>query len=377
MGLIVLFKLKLNRLTRYLTDTLGFDVDFIVLKNTNSLKYMLSEIYYPPPEEIAVHRVLFDLNSNSIDIYVSPLEHYRIQEIYGDSDVNIYSVLSSCTDIPQDIKCVEKSSLDSITMDKVSRYRRVAIDDTSICEETVCIDIGKIIRKIRRTKMVEELEIIKKAVEIAETALQNVVPYITQGINELMLASLVENEARKLGAEGFAFSPIIAIGENAAKPHHIPSKRSFTGREPILVDFGVRISGYVCDITRIIMPKNINSEYSKILDIIEDAIEYAISLAREGTECSKIDEEVRNIFKKMDLHRYFLHGLGHGIGIDVHEEPRITRSSRDILMEGDVVTIEPGIYIYGKYGFRLEDNISVGKNGCNILSKTKRVLELW
>ncbi|MEM4040979.1 MAG: hypothetical protein QXM83_04070, partial [Ignisphaera sp.] len=71
---------------------------------------MLSEIYYPPPEEIAVHRVLFDLNSNSIDIYVSPLEHYRIQEIYGDSDVNIYSVLSSCTDIPQDIKCVEKSS---------------------------------------------------------------------------------------------------------------------------------------------------------------------------------------------------------------------------------------------------------------------------
>jgi len=376
-SIIALFKLKLNRLVRYLTDALEFDVDFIVLKNTNSLKYVFSEIYYPPPEEIAVHRVLFDVRSNSIDIYVSPLEHYRIQEIYGDSDANVYSVLSSCIDIPQDIKCVEKSSLDSILMGKDSRYKRVAIDDTSICEETICIDISKIIRKIRRTKMVEELEIIKKAVEIAETALQNVVPCIIQGISELMLASLIENEARKLGAEGFAFSPIIAIGENAAKPHHIPSKRSFTGREPILVDFGVRISGYVCDITRVIMPKNINSEYSKILDIIEDAVEYAISLAREGTECSKIDEEVRNMFKKLDLHRYFLHGLGHGIGIDVHEEPRITRSSKDILIEGDVITIEPGIYVYGKYGFRLEDDILVSKNGCDVFSKTKRVLELW
>lgn len=368
--------MKINRLIKYLAEIHGVDVDFIIFKNPQYLKYMVAEIYYPPPEGIAVHRIGVDVQSGFIDIYVSPLEYFRVRELYEDKDVNIYAVIQSCADLPQDMNCVEKELLDSKIFNKLSQYKRIAVDDTSICEDMICIDVRKSIRIMRRSKMSEEIEIIKKAIEISESTIHNIASYISHGVNEIMIASIVESEARKLGAEGFAFTPIVAIGKNTAKPHHIPSREVFSGVEPILIDFGVRISGYVCDITRIVIPKKIDDRYKKMLEVIENLVEYAVNLMSDGVECSKVDEEVRNILKRDNLHKYFIHGLGHGIGIDVHEEPRIVKNSKDMFIEGDVVTVEPGIYIYGKYGIRLEDNVAITGKEAKFLTKGKRVIEI-
>lgn len=370
-----LLRLKIRKLKNYLKMQ-ELDVDFIILKNSDTLKYMLSELYSPPPEEITVHRMAIDLRSDSIELYVSPLDFFRVKEVYGAEGVDVYAVLGSCTDIPLDMKCIEKSSTDNILRDKATRYRYVAVDDISICEDMVCIDIRRIVKNIRRSKYMEEVELIKKAISIAEHAINIVSSRIRQGISELMIASMLENVSRELGAEGFAFSTIVAVGENTAKPHHIPSLRVFKGREPILIDFGIRVSGYVSDVTRIIIPSSIDKEYRELLQLIENASAQAISAIKAGIRCSEVDKEARSVLRVKDLHIYFLHGVGHGLGVDVHEEPRMTQNSKDILIEGDTVTVEPGVYMYGKYGARLEDVIYVDKHGAKILTQGPRVIEI-
>ncbi|MEM4848523.1 MAG: M24 family metallopeptidase, partial [Ignisphaera sp.] len=246
----------------------------------------------------------------------------------------------------------------------------------SLCEDIVCVDIRQAIRYIRRSKSIEEIEIIRKAVEITERSIELTASSIKQGLSEIAIASVLERFARELGAEGFAFSTIVAVGENTAKPHHISSHKIFSGTEPILIDFGVRVSGYVSDITRILIPSNVDKSYVELIKIVDSARLNAISAIKSGTSCNDIDLVARSTLKVHNIHQFFIHGLGHGVGVDVHEEPRLGQTSKDHLIEGDVVTVEPGVYIHGKYGVRIEDLVVVHKDGAHILSKGPKVLEI-
>lgn len=370
-----LLKLKIDKLRNQLNN-LDIDVDLAILKSSNTLKYMVSELYSPPPEEIPASIIIVDFQSNNVEMYVKVLDAFRAQETYGTEGIEVYAISWSCTDVAQDIKCIDKSVMDNVIKDKMSKYKYVAVDDISICKDALCIDIRKVIKDIRRSKSAEEVEIIKRAVSVAEKAVHSISSKIRYGISEADIASMLEYAARGLGAEGFAFNTIVAIGENTAKPHHVPTTRALKSREPILIDFGVRISGYVSDITRVLVPINIDKEYKELLELIETASARALSVVREGIPCRCVDDKARATFKVKDLHKHFLHGVGHGIGVDVHEEPRLSQDSSDTLIHGDTITIEPGLYIRGKYGVRLEDVVYVDRSEGKVLSTGPKVIEL-
>jgi Xaa-Pro aminopeptidase len=370
-----LLKVKIDKLRRYLR-TLGIDVDIAVIQSKEALKYMLSEIYSPPPEEVATYRIVLNLDSEALEIYTSPLEYYRVKEVYGGENVKVYAVSTNCGEVPLDMNCIDRNSADAEIKDKLKTYKHVAVDDVSICEDIVCIDIRNAIKYIRRSKSDEELEIMKRAAEIAEKAINTVASMIEKDFSEIRIASMIESIARDLGAEGFAFTAIVAIGENTAKPHHIPTRKVYRGYEPILIDFGVRIQGYVSDVTRILIPKSVDKNYRELIEIIDNAKNEAISAIKSGVLCKDVDSIARSRLRERNLSNFFIHGLGHGVGVDVHEEPRLSPNSKDRLTEGDVVTVEPGVYIYGRYGVRIEDIVQVTKSGANILTKGVKVIEL-
>ncbi|MEM2511932.1 MAG: M24 family metallopeptidase [Ignisphaera sp.] len=372
---MTLLRLKMNKLEKHLS-AIGIDVDFVVIRSREALKYMVSELYSPPPEEVPVHRIAVDIHTGLIEFYVSPLEYYRVKEVYGNEGIDVWAVTNSCIDLPSDMKCYDRNSLENVFKDKLLKYKRIAVDDPPLCEDMVCIDIRQAIRYIRRSKSIEEVEIIKRATEVTEKSIELAASLVKQGLSEIAIASILERLARELGAEGFAFSTIVAVGENTAKPHHIPSHKIFSGAEPILIDFGVRISGYVSDVTRILIPSNVDKNYVELVQVIDKARLNAIIAIKSGLLCSDIDFVARSVLRTHNIHQFFIHGLGHGVGVDVHEGPRLGQASKDYLIDGDVVTVEPGVYIHGKYGVRIEDLVLVDKDGVQVLSEGPKVIEI-
>ena len=177
---------------------------------------------------------------------------------------------------------------------------------------------------------------------------------------------LIEN-----GCEWFAFEPIIASGENGAFPHAIPSDKLIKENTFTIVDIGGRdkAGGYCADITRTFAKGKISEEDRRIFEAVKEALFSAIDSICEGVKANEVDGVARKVLSKYGLEKYFNHGLGHGLGLDVHEYPAVNRVSEDILLSGYVITIEPGVYFPGKYGIRLEQDVVVRKNRAEILTK--------
>jgi len=373
-----LFKNRISKIIRAIKE-IGIDGNIAILRSKESLTYLFAEIYNPPPEEVSIFTSILHLDTFDIDIYVSALDFYRVEEIYGVKGVNIYPVASRDMGLDLGVDIIDHEKLNSIIHEYIKKNRIIMIDEPIHCPDSICIDIKGLIRRCRRSKDQAEADIIGKAVRITERALDSILSEIVIGIDEKTIAALIEKKAREFGADGFAFGSIVAIGVNTSKPHHIPTLQRFTGREPILIDFGVRIQGYVSDITRMIIPNKLGEEYNDLEDninIIDEAIDEALKVVGQDTICKNIDYVARDVLKKRGLDKYFLHGLGHGIGIDVHEEPRLSPRSDHKLINGDVITIEPGIYIKGRYGIRIEEDIYVTLNTYKKLTTLTRVLRL-
>ena len=220
---------------------------------------------------------------------------------------------------------------------------------------------------------------IRNAVSITEKAIKDLVTMISIGVSEKELAGKLMELAMQYGADGIAFSPIVAIGKNTSKPHHVPQNTRFEGREPILIDFGVRFRGYVSDITRMIIPKELESTYSQVVSFAEELSEFidiAVSEIKPNVKANYIDSIVRDKLKERGLATYFIHGLGHGIGVEVHEAPRISPISTDEIFVGDVLTIEPGIYIHNKFGVRIEEDVYIDNTGSKVLTSLQRIIQI-
>ncbi len=373
-----LFKNRISKIVRAIRDV-GINGNIAIFKSKESLAYIFAEIYNPPPNEISVFASILHLDTLDIDIYVSALDFYRVEEVYRDEGINIYPVASRDMGLYLGVDIIDHEKLNSIIHEYIKKNRIIMIDESMQCTDSICIDIRGLIRRCRRSKDQAEADIIGKAVRITERALDSILSEIVTGIDEKTIAALIEKKAREFGADGFAFGSIVAIGINTSKPHHIPTLQKFTGYEPILIDFGVRVQGYVSDITRMIIPNKLGEIYNDLEDninIIDEAIDEALKVIGQDIMCKNVDYIARNVLKKRGLDKYFLHGLGHGIGIDVHEEPRLSPRSDHKLINGDVITIEPGIYIKGKYGIRIEEDIYVTLNTYKKLTTLSRVLRL-
>jgi Xaa-Pro aminopeptidase len=225
-----------------------------------------------------------------------------------------------------------------------------------------------IIEELRSSKDESEIAAIKKAVQIAAEALEKTLKYVKPNVTENELAGALDFEIRKLGAKN-SFETIVAFGANASRPHHQPGMRGLKKDDTVLIDFGVRYGGYCCDLTRCFTVGRMNNFYRKVYNAVKEAQAAAIKMVKPGVEIKKVDAAARAVIKKYGLPVYG-HGTGHGLGLEVHEEPVISGKSKGKLQAGMVFTIEPAVYMPGKLGVRIEDDALVTEAGYEVLTKT-------
>jgi Xaa-Pro aminopeptidase len=231
------------------------------------------------------------------------------------------------------------------------------------------VETENVVESLRKIKNEQEIESIKKALLIAESVFSDIQRYIRAGITEKEAAWKIEKEIREAGAESISFPTIVASGPNSALPHAIPSDRKFKEGEPILFDWGAKVDGYCSDISRTIVIGKPDEMFKKIYNTVLDAQSMAIKAIKSGADSKSIDKIARKHIEIMGFKGRFEHSLGHGTGLSIHEQPRLSPLKNSILESQMVFTIEPGIYIPGWGGIRLENMVVVRKNKAEVLNK--------
>lgn len=282
----------------------------------------------------------------------------------GDAEVIQYtdSLYKTTVDLARDQK-VKVLGLDErhISAHAIRRLKTLAAG------KPVLRSADSLVEVLRSIKDKGELALIRKALKINTQAYRFIEPFIKPGVREMDLLSHFEDFIREKKA-AFAFPPIIASGPNAAFPHARVSGRKLRRRESLLIDFGVRINGYNSDLTRMFFLGTMARSLRENLSLIRGAQEEAFRIIRPGIKARAVDAAARGFLDRHGLAGYFGHSLGHGVGLEVHEDPRISMKSGVILQEGMVFTVEPGVYFPGQYGVRLEEMVLVTKTGCEVLS---------
>ena len=231
------------------------------------------------------------------------------------------------------------------------------------------VETENMIEKQRQIKDEEELESIKKACQITDECYAYILNFIKPGMTEKQIAREIDDYFYK-NAEGTSFDTIVASGENSSKPHAIPSDRKIQNVDIITIDMGCRINGYCSDMTRTFFVGEVPSHVKPIYELVLKNQEQVLRDLRENSNTKQITKMVDNDFR---LHNYDLvHALGHGVGLDIHEAPVLGINSENILKENMVITNEPGIYIAGQFGVRIEDTVLITKGGCETLTKSPK-----
>lgn len=240
------------------------------------------------------------------------------------------------------------------------------------------LPVKSLVEGMREIKTPEEIEAMERASDLMATVLDEVIPRMLPGRTEKQIARQIEGLAGEGGADSMAFDPIVASGPNGALPHAVPSDRELRRGEPVVVDVGVRLDGYCCDMTRTVFPGNSLplEPFREIYMTVRKAQLAALDAIRPGVETTQPDGVAREVIGKAGYGDYFGHSLGHGVGLATHEAPRLAPRNAVKLREGHVVTVEPGVYIPGRGGVRLEEMVVVEKNGPRILTRAGHFLEL-
>jgi Xaa-Pro aminopeptidase len=228
--------------------------------------------------------------------------------------------------------------------------------------------VGNIIDDFRMVKDPSELKKIKRSVNLISKILNQVIASIRPGMKENEIARFIENLAQDVGADGMAFPPIVASGPNSAMPHAVPTTRRIRPGEPIVIDAGVRVAGYCSDMTRTIFIGTPAREFKNIYRIVRKAQIAGINAIKEGVKSDLPDKISRDIISKEGFGDRFNHTLGHGLGLATHEGPRLGPGNPIPLKQGMVLTVEPGIYLPGKGGVRLEEMVIVGKSRSKVIT---------
>ncbi|MFA4815137.1 MAG: aminopeptidase P family protein [Candidatus Gracilibacteria bacterium] len=217
------------------------------------------------------------------------------------------------------------------------------------------------IEDLRLCKDKEEIKNLKKSQTINEETLKRIIKLFKDGVTELELAWKIRMIGHELGAEDVSFEPIIAFGSHSAIPHHQNTNKKLKMGDVVLIDMGMKYKGYCSDMTRTFFTKKPTAEQESVFSKVLTAQLEAIKALKSGVKCSKLDQIAR---KSMgEEAEFFGHSLGHGIGLDIHESPRLNTRSKDTLKENMIVTVEPGIYLPGRFGVRIEDMGRVTKTG--------------
>lgn len=238
----------------------------------------------------------------------------------------------------------------------------------------VWVAVNNGVTLLRQVKDANEIEAIRQAVLLTDQIWQTVLPRIHQGVTERDVAFHLETELRRQGAEGMAFATIVASGPRGALPHGIAADRQLQNGDFVTVDFGCRLNGYHSDMTRTVALGTVSPKQQEIYDVVLKAQEHAIANLRPGMTGKEGDALARDIIRDAGYGEYFGHGLGHSLGLAIHENPRLSPSDDTELLPGMVLTVEPGIYLPEWGGVRIEDVVVLRDTGCEVLTTSDKRL---
>lgn len=237
----------------------------------------------------------------------------------------------------------------------------------------------ELLDRLREVKDDSELAAIRASVKLAEQSMLALHQVLKADMTELEAAAELEHLIRQRGGTGCSFSPIIAVGSNAALPHARPSSRRLSEHGVLLTDWGALLEHYMSDLTRVWMTDKITTEIEAVYGVVLTAQERAIARIHPGATTAEVDEAARSTISDAGYGEYFGHGLGHGFGLEIHEQPRLSPAGGSLppraLQPGMVVTVEPGIYLPGNFGVRIEDDVLVTEDGHEVLSTITKQLD--
>jgi len=238
-------------------------------------------------------------------------------------------------------------------------------------------DASVALASLRLRKDQDEVEAMRRAVKVAQGALEATIPFIKIGVTEKEIASELTLQMLKHGSESeLPFPPIVSAGPNSANPHASPSGRKLQRGDLLVVDWGATVDGYISDLTRTFAVQEVEPEFKKIAEIVLKANEAGRAAGRPGVACANVDKAARQVIDQAGYGKYFTHRTGHGIGMEGHEEPYMRGDNMQMLYPGMAYTVEPGIYLPERGGVRIEDNVVVTKDGVEVLSDMPRELRV-
>jgi Xaa-Pro aminopeptidase len=344
-----------------------FDIDTLMISVDENRRYLSG---------FRGHDTQFDESAGALFIADSGLilaTDSRFEE-QAVKEAPLYEVICHKKGLPEEIPKIlkrlgtKKLGIESKRISLLD-YKKILNEIKSSALKIKLVETENMVENIREIKDEKEIQSIKKALSIAESVFSDIQEYIKAGITEKEAAWKIEKGLREAGAEDTSFPAIVASGPNSALPHAIPSDRRFKKGEPILLDWGAMVDGYCSDISRTVVIGKPNDMFKKVFNTVLEAQSKAIEGIKPGISSRFVDRIARNHIEKMGFKGKFGHGLGHGTGLSIHEQPRLSPLVNSILEPQMVFTIEPGIYIPGWGGVRLENMVVVRKEKAEILNK--------
>jgi Xaa-Pro aminopeptidase len=225
-----------------------------------------------------------------------------------------------------------------------------------------------LIANLRLVKDEEELALMEKAAHLGVDLFHELLPVLHSGMTETAVAAFLEQGARLRGAEGMSFETIVASGARSSLPHGRATSERLPRKGFLTLDFGVILNGYCSDMTRTVFLGKPTERERFTYDAVREAQIAAVEAVKPGVSCGDVDEAARSVLRKAGLAEYFTHSTGHGVGLEIHESPRIAAEQSQLLLPGMVITIEPGVYLAGQFGVRIEDMVAVTKQGGHVMT---------
>src|SRR5216684_3233567 len=236
------------------------------------------------------------------------------------------------------------------------------------------VEATGLVERLRMRKDAQELAVMRKAAILAGEVLEGVLKLVKPGVRESELGAEIEYQMKERGASGASFETIVASGPRGALPHARPTAKRLRKNELVVLDLGAILGHYCSDITRTVFVGRAPARVRRWYRAVQDAQSAAIAAVKADVRCGDVDAAARQILAGHGLDRYFIHSTGHGLGLEVHEDPRVARGQKQILVPGNVITIEPGVYIPGVGGIRIEDDVAVRADRTEVLTRVPRDL---
>lgn len=343
---------KLNALKAFMKQG---GLDGLVITNSIDQFYILNFHFYPGEAVLLLHEGGVDCFTR--ELYAEPLrEKYSFMNVIGQDKQMCAAAVAQAA----------KLGLKRVGFDAAKENYMSG----SLFKTAGFVEADSFISVLRRTKDEHEIAVLRDSCRIVYDTYEYIRPLIKTGVTECEVAAEIEKFMRVRGASATSFLTIIAFGENSANPHHETSDRKLRENDAVLMDFGCIYNGYCSDITRCWWHGDKEpEEYTKIWNIVDKARRAGIAMEAPGVAAQKVDAAARAIITAAGYGEYFTHRLGHGVGLEIHEEPCNDQTTKAVLKKGNVVTVEPGIYLPGKFGVRLEDTTVITDTGADILTR--------